>query len=54
MALIVLNGERGIIEQDKQIAGYAHEAGSASIFVVNKWDAVEKDDKTMDRSAGKS
>lgn len=49
VALIVLDGERGIAEQDKRIAGYAHEAGCASIFVVNKWDAVEKDDKTMDR-----
>jgi GTP-binding protein len=47
--LIVLDGERGIAEQDKRIAGYAHEAGKASIFVVNKWDAVEKDDKTMNR-----
>lgn len=47
VALIVINGEEGIIEQDKHIAGYAHEAGKASIFVVNKWDAVEKDDKTM-------
>lgn len=49
VALIVLNGEEGIIEQDKHIAGYAHEAGKASIIVVNKWDAVEKDDKTMQR-----
>lgn len=47
VALVVLNGEEGITEQDKHIAGYAHEAGRASIFVVNKWDAVEKDDKTM-------
>jgi GTP-binding protein len=49
VALIVINGEEGIIEQDKHIAGYAHEAGRAAIFVVNKWDAVEKDDKTMQR-----
>lgn len=49
VALIVLNGEEGIIEQDKHIAGYAHEAGKASILVVNKWDAVDKDDKTMQR-----
>lgn len=47
VALIVINGEEGIIEQDKSIAGYAHEAGRAAVFVVNKWDAVEKDDKTM-------
>jgi GTPase len=49
VCLIVLDGERGIAEQDKKIAGYAHEAGRASIFVVNKWDAVEKDEKTMNR-----
>jgi len=49
VTLIVLNGEEGVIEQDKHIAGYAHEAGKASVFVVNKWDAVEKDDKTMQR-----
>ncbi|MFC4808474.1 ribosome biogenesis GTPase Der [Paenibacillus sp. GCM10023250] len=47
VVLVLINGEEGIIEQDKHIAGYAHEAGKAAIFVVNKWDAVEKDDKTM-------
>lgn len=47
VVLVLINGEEGIIEQDKHIAGYAHEAGKASIFVVNKWDTVEKDDKTM-------
>jgi GTPase len=47
VVLVVINGEEGIIEQDKHIAGYAHEAGKASVFVVNKWDAVEKDDKTL-------
>ena len=46
---VVLDGEEGIIEQDKKIAGYAHEAGRAVVIVVNKWDAVEKDDKTMIR-----
>ncbi|HZH60594.1 MAG TPA: ribosome biogenesis GTPase Der [Metabacillus sp.] len=45
--LVVINGEEGIIEQDKHIAGYAHEAGKAVVIVVNKWDAVEKDEKTM-------
>ncbi|MGO0060989.1 ribosome biogenesis GTPase Der [Brevibacillus fluminis] len=49
VVLVVINGEEGIIEQDKKIAGYAHEAGRAVIIVVNKWDAVEKDDKTMQR-----
>ncbi len=47
VALIVLNAEEGIIEQDKKIAGYAHEAGRALIIVVNKWDAIKKDHKTM-------
>ncbi|NMM54109.1 ribosome biogenesis GTPase Der [Paenibacillus aquistagni] len=47
VVLVVINGEEGIIEQDKHIAGYAHEAGKATLFVVNKWDAVEKDDRTM-------
>ncbi|WP_010273886.1 ribosome biogenesis GTPase Der [Paenibacillus senegalensis] len=47
VVLIVINGEEGIIEQDKHIAGYAHEAGKACVLIVNKWDAVEKDDKTL-------
>ncbi|SYX84695.1 ribosome biogenesis GTPase Der [Paenibacillus alvei] len=47
VVLVVINGEEGIIDQDKHIAGYAHEAGKAVLFVVNKWDIVNKDDKTM-------
>lgn len=47
VVLVVINAEEGIIEQDKKIAGYAHEAGRAIVIVVNKWDAVEKDEKTM-------
>ncbi|GAF65311.1 GTP-binding protein EngA [Bacillus sp. TS-2] len=47
VVLVVINAEEGIIEQDKKIAGYAHEAGRAVIIVVNKWDTVVKDDKTM-------
>ncbi|KIL75146.1 GTP-binding protein EngA [Bacillus badius] len=47
VVLVVLNAEEGIREQDKHIAGYAHEAGRAVIIVVNKWDAIEKDEKTM-------
>ena len=42
VVLVVLNAEEGIQEQDKKIAGYAHEAGKAVIIVVNKWDAIEK------------
>lgn len=47
VSLVVIDGEEGIIEQDKKIAGYAFEAGRGIVIVVNKWDAVEKDEKTM-------
>jgi len=47
VVLVLLDAETGIREQDKKIAGYAHEAGRAIIIVVNKWDAVERDEKTM-------
>ncbi|CAM4062339.1 ribosome biogenesis GTPase Der [Mesobacillus thioparans] len=47
VVLVVINAEEGIIEQDKHIAGYAEEAGRAVIIVVNKWDAIQKDEKTM-------
>lgn len=43
VVLMVLDAAEGITEQDKKIAGYAHEAGKATVFVVNKWDLVEKD-----------
>ncbi|NLC76552.1 MAG: ribosome biogenesis GTPase Der [Clostridia bacterium] len=49
VALIVIDAQEGITEQDKRIAGLAHEAGRASIVVVNKWDLVPKDSKTMNR-----
>ncbi|WP_227395266.1 ribosome biogenesis GTPase Der [Jeotgalibacillus aurantiacus] len=49
VVLVLIDGEEGILEQDKKIAGYAHEAGRAVVIVVNKWDAVEKDEKTMDK-----
>ncbi len=39
---MVLNAEEGIREQDKRVAGYAHEAGRGIIIVVNKWDTVKK------------
>jgi GTP-binding protein len=45
--LFVLDGEAGIREQDKHVAGYAHEAGKPLVIVVNKWDAVTKDEHTM-------
>ncbi|HEU4964694.1 MAG TPA: ribosome biogenesis GTPase Der [Bacilli bacterium] len=43
---LIINAEEGIIEQDKRIVGYALEEGRALIIVVNKWDTLEKDDKT--------
>ncbi len=46
-ALFLIDGEKGIREQDKHIAGYASEGGKPVIIVVNKWDAVEKDEHTM-------
>ncbi len=49
VCLIMIDANEGVTEQDTKVAGLAHEAGKASIIVVNKWDAVEKDDKTMDR-----
>lgn len=47
IVLMVLNAEEGIREQDKKVAGYAHEAGRGIIIVVNKWDTVEKETNTM-------
>jgi GTP-binding protein len=47
VVLAVLDGDRGIIVQDKHVAGNAHEAGKGVIIVVNKWDLVNKDEKTM-------
>ena len=47
IAVLVLDGTLELNEQDKRIAGYAREANRAMIIVVNKWDIVDKDDKTM-------
>ncbi|UQS85417.1 ribosome biogenesis GTPase Der [Apilactobacillus apisilvae] len=47
VALIVLNAEEGIREQDKRIAGYAHEGGKGVIIVVNKWDTLKKTSSTQ-------
>ena len=49
VCLIMIDATEGVTEQDTKVAGMAHEAGKASIIVVNKWDLVEKDDKTMAR-----
>ena len=47
--LVVIDGETGIREQDKHVAGYAHEAGKGVVIVYNKWDLVDKDEKTMQK-----
>ncbi len=49
VCLILIDATEGVTEQDTKVAGLAHEAGKASIIVVNKWDLVDKDEKTMDR-----
>ncbi|MGR6836496.1 ribosome biogenesis GTPase Der [Syntrophomonas erecta] len=49
VVLIVLDATEGVLEQDKRIAGYVHEQAKANIMVVNKWDLVDKDGKTMHR-----
>jgi len=49
VCLIMIDAADGVTEQDTKIAGYAHEKGKASILVINKWDLIEKDDKTMDK-----
>lgn len=49
VVLVVIDGETGIREQDKHVAGYAHEAGKGVIIVYNKWDTVEKDEQTMNK-----
>ncbi len=49
VCLILIDAQEGVTEQDTKVAGAAHDAGKACVIVVNKWDAVEKDDKTMDQ-----
>ena len=49
VCVIMIDGVEGFTEQDSKVAGIAHEQGKACIIAINKWDAVEKDDKTMDR-----
>lgn len=46
VVLMVINAEEGLLEQDQRIVGYAHEQGKGIVLVVNKWDLIEKDDKT--------
>ncbi len=47
VAALVIDAEEGVTEQDAKIAGIAHERGKGMIIVVNKWDLIEKDNKTM-------
>ena len=49
VALMLIDATQGVTEQDSKIAGYVDEKGKAAIIVINKWDAVEKDTKTMDK-----
>ena len=47
VCVIMIDATEGFTEQDSKVAGYAHEQGKASVIAINKWDAVEKDGKTM-------
>ena len=49
VCLILLDAREGVTEQDTKVAGLAHDSGKACILVVNKWDLVDKDTKTMDK-----
>ena len=49
VVIVVIDAQEGVTEQDAKIAGIAHERGKGVIVAVNKWDAVEKDDKTMNK-----
>ena len=53
VAIIMIDAEQGVSEQDARIAGYVEEMGKACIIVVNKWDLIEKDDKTMEEFKNK-
>lgn len=53
VVLIMIDGTEGVTEQDAKIAGIAHEKGKGIIVCVNKWDTVEKDDKTIYRQTEK-
>jgi GTP-binding protein len=47
VVLMVVDAQDGVTEQDQRIAGYAHEAGKGMVVVVNKWDLLQKNDRTM-------
>ena len=52
VVLLVIDAVEGVTEQDAKIAGIAHDRGKGVIVVVNKWDAIEKNDKTVNKYAG--
>lgn len=47
--LMMIDAQHGVTEQDKKIAGYAHDEGKAMVIAINKWDLMDKDSKTMER-----
>lgn len=47
VVLMVIDAKEGVTEQDKRIVGYAHEQGKGIVLVINKWDLIEKDEKTL-------
>lgn len=47
--LMMIDAQEGVTDQDKKIAGYAHDEGKAMVIAINKWDLMEKDSRTMDR-----
>lgn len=53
VCVIMIDGTEGFTEQDSKVAGIAHDLGKACIIAVNKWDAVSKDGKTMDKERKK-
>ncbi|MCI8409431.1 MAG: ribosome biogenesis GTPase Der, partial [Lachnospiraceae bacterium] len=53
VAVLMIDAEEGVTEQDAKIAGIAHDRGKGVIIAVNKWDAIEKDDKTIYKYSNK-
>ncbi|RNC28039.1 MAG: GTPase Der [Candidatus Dichloromethanomonas elyunquensis] len=49
VVLMVINAVEGVTDQDKKIVGYAHEQGKGLILIINKWDLIAKDDKTLNK-----
>lgn len=49
VVLLIVDAVEGVTEQDKKIFGYVHEAGKAAVIIINKWDLIQKDDKTLHR-----